>query len=108
MASSKMEEYEVVMEQGDDTILNSPQAEETREELSTAVEFFERAKSADPSTIGQDELAPLRPLLVEALLSLANLCPDEAEREKLYSRALKDSGDCKITWDDDDFMDTDG
>lgn len=85
MASSKIEEYEVVMEQGDDTILNSSQVEETREELSTglfscllnrsppnlllvpAIEFFERAKSADPSTIGQDELAPLRPLVGEGL-----------------------------------------
>ena len=85
MASSKIEEYEAVMEQGDDTILSSPQVEETREELSTglffssldrsclnlrlipAIEFFERAKSADPFTIGQDELAPLRPLVGEGL-----------------------------------------
>jgi len=85
MASSKIEEYEAGIERGDDTILNSPQVEETREELSTglfafyipgpilskltsfsfipAIEFFERAKNADPSTIGEDELAPLRPLV---------------------------------------------
>lgn len=93
------------MEQGDDTILNLPQVEETREELSTAIEFFERAKNADPSTIGEDELAPLRPLLAEALVSLANLCPDEIKREKLYSQAQMDS-DYKIPWGDDDFMDT--
>ena len=35
MASSKIEEFEAIMEQGDDTILTSPQVEETREELST-------------------------------------------------------------------------
>ena len=37
MASSKIEEYEAVIEQGDGTILNSPQVEETREELSTGL-----------------------------------------------------------------------
>lgn len=45
--------------------------------------------------------------LVEALVSLANLCPNEIEREKLYSRAQKESGDYEIPWgDDDDSMDT--
>ena len=150
MASSKIEEYEAIIEQGDDTILNSPQVEETREELSKglffyipgpihskltsfplipAIEFFERAKNADPSTIGEDELAPLRPLvsgnfrvaapaghtltygirilsqLAEALVCFANLCPDEIKREKLYSRAQTDS-DYNIPWGDDDCMDT--
>jgi hypothetical protein len=40
MASSKIEEYETIMEQGDNTILNSPQVEETREELSTGLFFI--------------------------------------------------------------------
>lgn len=107
MASSRIEEYEGSMERGDVAILNSPQVAETREELAAAIEFFEHAKSADPSTIGEDELAPLRPLLVEALVSLANLYLDEVEREKLYSRAQKESGDCMIPWGDDDCMDMD-
>ncbi|KAF9785431.1 hypothetical protein BJ322DRAFT_1006438 [Thelephora terrestris] len=107
MASSKIEEYESSMERGDDSILGSLQVAETRDELVTAIEYFEQAKSADPSTIGEDELAPLRPLLVEALVSLANLYPDETEREKLYSRAQKESGDCRIFWGDEDSMDMD-
>ena len=37
MASSRIEEYEAVMEQGDDDILSSPQVAETREELSTGL-----------------------------------------------------------------------
>ena len=40
-------------------------------------------------------------------MSLANLLPDDIEREKLYSLAQKESGDCKIPWGDDDSMDTD-
>lgn len=107
MASSRIEEYEGSMERGDVAILDSPQVAETREELAAAIEFFEHAKSADPSTIGEDELAPLRPLLVEALVSLANLYLDEVEREKLYSRAQKESGDSMIPWGDDDCMDMD-
>ena len=87
MASSKIEEYEGSMERGDDSILSSMQVAETREELATgscfifglwviffpraderpslvtAIEYFEQAKNADPSTIGEDELAPLRPLV---------------------------------------------
>lgn len=38
-------------------------------------------------------------------MSLANLCPDEIMREKLYSQAQMDS-DYSIPWGDDDFMDT--
>ena len=82
MASSRIEEYEGAIERGDDNILNSPQVAETREELARglfaspqadslraddsfapAIEFFELAKGANPSTISEDELAPLRPLV---------------------------------------------
>ena len=82
MASSRIEEYESAMERGDDGILSSPQVAETREELATcsfcssqvnclraneplipAIEFFEKAKSAGPSVIGEHELAPLGPLV---------------------------------------------
>jgi len=86
MASSKIEEYEAAIERGDDAILSSPQVAETREELSTglfvcffdptvdslktdeslpvpAIGFFERAKSAETFLTGEDELAPLRPLV---------------------------------------------
>jgi len=74
-----------------------------RQPLST----LDLQRAADPSTIGEDELALLRPLLVEALVSLANLYPDEIEREKLYSRAQKESGDYRIFWGDEDSMDMD-
>ena len=96
MASSKIEEYEAAIEQGDDNILSSPQVEETREELSTglfnsypwtnslqtdeplsvpAIEFFECAKNADPSTISEDELAPLRPLVSGNFISFMVASP---------------------------------
>ena len=40
-------------------------------------------------------------------MSLANLYPDEMEREKIYSLAQKESGDYGVPWDGDDSMDTD-
>ena len=40
-------------------------------------------------------------------MSLANLYLDEVEREKLYSRAQKESGAHTIPWGDDDSMDMD-
>ena len=52
MASSKVEEYEGSIEQGDDSILASPQVAETREELAKGLFGLTRPSSpwADEST----------------------------------------------------------
>ena len=88
MASSRVEEYEGAIERGDEGVLSLPQVAETREELSTgllcfslrassfrvdlffvpAIEYFEHAKSADPSAISEDQLAALRPLVSNSLI----------------------------------------
>lgn len=57
----------------------------------------------------EDEVEELKTLLAEALLSLANLTVDGAERERLYARAQKEGGD-KFEldeWDAEDRMDED-
>ena len=40
-------------------------------------------------------------------MNLANLHPDEIERDKLYYLAQKECGDYKIPWGDEDSMDMD-
>ncbi|KAH9479254.1 hypothetical protein JR316_0007842 [Psilocybe cubensis] len=57
----------------------------------------------------EDEVEELKTLLAEALLSLANLTVDGAERERLYARAQVEGGD-KFEldeWDEEDRMDED-
>jgi len=82
-------------------VLQSEDAEEARDALERAVQFFERAKGTGTSSenhgggsVGEDEgdVEDVSPLLAEALLTLANLTADENKREELYSRAQKEGG----------------
>jgi hypothetical protein len=73
--------------------LDSEEAEEAREGLERAVDFFERAmhegaegmESLDEEK--HTEAEELRAFLVEALLTLANFTKEEDKRETLYRRA---------------------
>ncbi|KAL0954071.1 hypothetical protein HGRIS_005221 [Hohenbuehelia grisea] len=104
VGSAKVEEIESALEAGDMDILRSEDAEEAREGLSNAIDFFDRAKgSASLST--DTESADMQPLLAEALLTLANLSLDSAQRETLYARAQKEAGSHFSFSSDDDAMD---
>ncbi|KAH9911990.1 uncharacterized protein B0H18DRAFT_1056967 [Fomitopsis serialis] len=87
MGSAHSEELEAALEAGRRT--------EAREGLAMAVAFFERAKGGAPGAEGEqgEEAEDVRPLLAEALFTLANLTPDENKREELYSRAQAEAGD---------------
>ncbi|KAJ7849976.1 hypothetical protein B0H14DRAFT_2764127 [Mycena olivaceomarginata] len=70
--------------------LDSEEAEEAREGLERAVEFFERAMHEGAEALDEEkhaEAEELRAFLVEALLTLANFTKEEDKREALYRRA---------------------
>ncbi|KAJ7777304.1 hypothetical protein B0H16DRAFT_1406897 [Mycena metata] len=77
-------------------VLDSEEAEEAREGLERAVDFFERARTE----VGEEqdderraEAEELQAFLVEGLLTLANFTKEEGKREALYQRAQLVGGD---------------
>ncbi|KAJ7762023.1 hypothetical protein DFH07DRAFT_814999 [Mycena maculata] len=91
-------------EQGWDVVLDGEDAEDAREALTRAVEFFERAAGSAKGEFGLEEgeemgeelkaeEEELRAFLAEALLTLANLTKEEERREELYRRAQLLGGD---------------
>ncbi|KAJ7173588.1 hypothetical protein C8R46DRAFT_1083235 [Mycena filopes] len=77
-------------------VLDSEEAEEAREGLERAVEFFERAKAEMDEPRDEQsraEAEELRAFLVEGLLTLANFTKEEDKREALYQRAQLLGGD---------------
>ncbi|KAJ7471521.1 hypothetical protein B0H11DRAFT_1812266 [Mycena galericulata] len=105
--TARMEDIEALAEErgwgegeGEDSVLDSEDAEEAREGLVRAIEFFERAAGSakgefgaereDGEELGEElkaEEVELRAFLAEALLTLANLTKEEDKREELYRRA---------------------
>ncbi|KAJ6581123.1 hypothetical protein B0H19DRAFT_1251370 [Mycena capillaripes] len=70
------------------SVFDSEEAEEAREGLERAVEFFERARSEGVEGVeGVEREAELRAFLAEALLTLANFTQEIDKRETLYRRA---------------------
>ncbi|KAI8985628.1 hypothetical protein BD414DRAFT_515406 [Trametes punicea] len=104
MGSAPVEEMESALEAGNTDVLHSAEAEEAREGLAMAISFFERAKgqrALNLAAAARNESDPdaaagavddVSPLLVEALLVLANLTIDENKREELYTRAQTEAG----------------
>ncbi|KAJ7027907.1 hypothetical protein C8F04DRAFT_72629 [Mycena alexandri] len=77
-------------------VLDSEEAEEAREGLERAVEFFERARTEvvkEQDDERRVEAEELRAFLVEGLLTLANFTKEEDKREALYQRAQLLGGD---------------
>ncbi|KAJ7047584.1 hypothetical protein C8F04DRAFT_1059399 [Mycena alexandri] len=105
-----MEDMEAMGEErGWAEVLDSEEADEAREALTRAVEFFERATGSAKGEFEMDaddgeEAAELRVFLTESLLSLANLTKDsdEEKREELYRRAQLLGGDELEGMDTDD------
>ncbi|KAI9070223.1 hypothetical protein FKP32DRAFT_1558336 [Trametes sanguinea] len=100
MGSAPVEDMEAALEAGHAEVLHSAEAEEAREGLAMAISFFERAKGQRALYLARSEADPdaegavddVSPLLVEALLVLANLTIDENKREELYTRAQAEAG----------------
>ncbi|KAK7061537.1 hypothetical protein R3P38DRAFT_2830054 [Favolaschia claudopus] len=96
VGTAEMEDIEAKAEEGGwDEVLNSEEADEAREGLARAVEYFERATQSAKGELGVDEGDDdeLRAFLAEALVTLANLTKDEDKREELYRRAQLLGGD---------------
>ncbi|KAI0820243.1 hypothetical protein BC628DRAFT_1413186 [Trametes gibbosa] len=102
MGSAPVEDMEAALEAGHQEVLHSAEAEEAREGLAMAISFFERAKGQtnaltmgppSPAMAERGDGDDVSPLLVEALLVLANLTADENKREELYTRAQAEAGD---------------
>ena len=91
MGSAHSEELEAALEAGKVEVLDSADAREARDGLAMAVSFFERAKAAEGAAAAEEE--DVKPLLAEALFTLANLTQEENKREELYSRAQAEAGD---------------
>lgn len=90
MGSAHSEDLEAALEAGKVEVLDGAEAREAREGLAMAVGFFERAKAAEGTAAEEEDV---KPLLAEALFTLANLTPEENKREELYSRAQAEAGD---------------
>lgn len=89
IGSARSEELEAALEAGDVQVLDGADAREAREGLAMAVSFFERVRAAEGASREED----VKPLLAEALFTLANLTQEENKREELYSRAQAEAGD---------------
>ncbi|KAJ7272567.1 hypothetical protein B0H12DRAFT_1091085 [Mycena haematopus] len=98
VGTARVEDIEAMAEArgwGEDgpSALDSEDAEDAREGLERAVEFFERARGEEGEGLGivdderRVEAQELRTFLAEALLTLANLTKEEEKREALYRRA---------------------
>ncbi|KAF7352975.1 hypothetical protein MVEN_01265100 [Mycena venus] len=96
VGTAGMEDIETKAEEsGWDEVLDTEEADEAREGLTRAVEFFERAAQSAKSELGAEEDGEdeLQAFLAEALITLANLTKDEDKREELYRRAQLHGGD---------------
>ena len=95
-----VEAIEAALERGETDVLKSDEAIDAREDLSMAIDFFERAKANEgeelhgraPDTTADADSRELRLLLTEALVTLANLTEDTNSREALYARAETEAG----------------
>ncbi|KAJ7460693.1 hypothetical protein FB451DRAFT_1044838 [Mycena latifolia] len=106
VGTARMEDIEARAEVSgwdDAGVFDDEEAEEAREGLGRAIEFFERAAGSAKGEFGEDgvggaegasseEAEELRAFLAEALLTLANLTQEEDKREELYARAEALSG----------------
>jgi len=97
--SAFVEAIETALERGETDVLRSEEATDAREDLSMAIDFFERAKlkegdehHARGSSEGSSDSPELRLLLAESLVTLANLTKDRERREALYARAKAEAG----------------
>ena len=85
---------EPALERGELDVLDSEEAEDARDGLEKAIGFFERAlaSAAGEETGGDLEPREVKKMLVESLITLANLTRDQVKQEELYARAQVEGG----------------
>ncbi|KAJ6539137.1 hypothetical protein B0H19DRAFT_1177330 [Mycena capillaripes] len=97
VGTAGMEDIEAKAEEhGWDEVLDTEEANEARESLTRAVEFFDRAAGSATGELSMEdgeEEEELRAFLCECLLTLGSLTKDENKREELYRRAQLLGGD---------------
>ncbi|KAF8906097.1 hypothetical protein CPB85DRAFT_1224365 [Mucidula mucida] len=81
------DELEEKLQQGEEDVLDSEDAEDSRIDLGKAIEFLEKGRSDD-----REEDEERRKQLAEALATLGNLTVDEELREALYRRSEEEGG----------------
>jgi len=103
--SAFVEAIETALERGEMDVLRSEDATDAREDLSMAIDFFERVKLKEGDGHHDSDSPELRLLLAESLVTLANLTEDKERREALYARAKAEAGpsmDLDLDADDED------
>jgi len=84
---------EPALERGELAVLGSEEAEDARDGLEKAIGFFERALAAAAGEeMGDLEPREIQKMLVESLITLANLTGDKVKQEELYARAQAEGG----------------
>ncbi|KAJ7152324.1 hypothetical protein C8R43DRAFT_886382 [Mycena crocata] len=116
VGTARVEDIEAMAEEhgwAEGGVYDCEEAEEAREGLVRAVEYFERAAGSAKGEFAagsdgeeghdlHEEEEELRTFLAEALLTLANLTKEEDKREELYKRAQVLGGDALEGMDVDD------
>lgn len=92
VGAARAEELEGALESGDMDVLNTEDAEDARDTLGCAIGYLEKARELGGDEEEEDR-EELRSLLVEALVTLANLTGDVGRREELYARAQMEGGE---------------
>ena len=92
VGAARAEELEGALESGNMDVLDTEDAEDAREALVCAIGYLEKARELceEEDEEGKEEL---RSLLVEALVTLANLTGDVGRREELYAKAQLEGGE---------------
>ena len=97
VGAARAEELEGALESGNMDVLNTEDAEDARDMLGCAIGYLEKARQLGVGREDEDEdeedREELRSLLVEALVTLANLTGDVGRREELYARAQMEGGE---------------
>lgn len=95
VGAARAEELEGALESGNMDVLNTEDAEDARDALGCAIGYLEKARELGVGREEEDEEdeEELRSLLVEALVTLANLTRDVGRREELYARAQLEGGE---------------
>jgi hypothetical protein len=96
VGAARAEELEGALESGNIDVLDTEEAEDARDALGSAIGYLEKARElgvGGEEEEDEEDEEELKSLLVEALVTLANLTRDAGKREELYARAQLEGGE---------------
>jgi len=93
VGAARAEELEGALESGNIDVLDTEEAEDARDALGSAIGYLEKARELGVGGEDEEDEEELKSLLVEALVTLANLTRDAGKREELYARAQLEGGE---------------